>query len=46
MLSDHELDWLIDQLAATAELLAAQMTGGRLPLNPASFAAQRFSLPA
>ena len=31
---------------ATAELLAAQMTGGRLPLDPAPFAAQRFSLPA
>ena len=29
---------------ATAELLAAQMTGGRLPLDPAPFAAQRFNL--
>ena len=31
---------------ATAELLAAQMTGGGLSLDPAPFAAQRFSLPA
>lgn len=29
---------------ATAELLAAQITGGSLPLDPAPFAAQRFSL--
>jgi len=29
---------------ATAELLTAQLTGGPLPLDPAPFAAQRFSL--
>ena len=29
---------------ATAELLAAQLTGGQLPLDPAPFAAQRFNV--
>lgn len=48
----HERLWLavgheglgVTTAPATAELLAAQITGGSLPLDPAPFAAQRFSL--